>query len=406
MAVYEYQAKSVSGAMIKGKMEAVSEAIVAANLRDKNYYPIRIKKFNKAMEINLDDYIKVSTKDISIFCKQLSVIISAGISILRGLEIVKEQTENKRLKKILNELLLEVQKGEALSTAMGKYKDFPEMLINMVEVGESGGTLDTIMVRMSEYYEKENKLNQKIKAAMTYPMAICIFAVIVVILLVVKVLPAFIKTLTDIGSGEKLPLPTRIVIGFSDLLVHRGIFILAGLIVIVILFGRYAVSIKGRKQLDKIKISMPLIGKLNRKIITARFARTFGMLMGSGVPVIRCIEIASKIVGNVIFKEVLLSVKEDISKGVSMGDALELRNIFPPMLTQMVKIGEESGSLDLVLEKTAQFYDDEVDTATSQLTTIIEPLIIVVLAVVVGFIIVSIILPMFQMYNSLNAQNG
>lgn len=401
MPIYEYQAKTGQGMTIKGKMEAANENIVVSNLRSKNYYPVSIKQFNKAMEINIEDYFAISIRDISIFCRQFSVIISAGINILRGIEIVKEQTESKKLKKILNAVFVDLQKGQALSDAMRKHKDLPEMLVNMIEVGETGGTLDKIMLRMADYYEKEYKFNQKVKQAMTYPAAICVFAVIVVIILVTKVLPTFIDILKQMGSTS-LPLPTRIVIGFSNFIRTKGIFLLIGIVILIYAFKKYYDSEAGRYVVDNLLINMPIIGKLNRKIITSRFARTFGMLMASGVPIIQCLDTCCSIVGNAVIGDLLKSSREEISKGVSMGDALEERNIFPPMLTQMIKIGEEAGTLDSVLNKTSTFYDNEVDTATTQLTTLIEPLIIVILAVVVGTIILAIMMPMFQMYNTMS----
>lgn len=401
MPVYEYQAKTVQGMLVKGKMEAPNQDIVASNLRSKNYYPINIKQFNKAMDINLDDYIGLSMKDISIFCRQFSVIISAGISIMRGLEIVKEQTENKKLKKILNEVYRDVQKGQNLSDTMRKHKDLPEMLVDMVEVGETGGTLDAIMLRMADYYEKEFKLNQKIKQAMTYPICICVFGVLVVILLVVKVLPKFIEILGSMGN-TKLPLPTRIVIGTSNFVRTKGIFLLIGIAILVVAFKKYYDTDSGRNVVDDLLLKMPIIGKINNKVITSRFASTFGMLMSSGVPVIQCLDTCCGVIGNVVIGSLLRNTMDEISKGISMGEALESKNIFPPMLTQMIKIGEESGTMDSILDKTAQFYDNEVETATSQLTTIIEPIIIALLAVVVGFIILSVMMPMFQMYNTMS----
>lgn len=398
MPVYEYEAKTLHGAALKGKIEAVNEEIAAGNLRLKGYYPIRIREYKESFNIDVSKMKKVKVKDIAIFCRQFSVIISAGIGILKGLNIVKEQTENKKLRGMLEEVFDDVQKGKSLSEALKRHKDFPEMLANMVEVGESSGTLDLIMDRMATYYDKENMLNHKIKGALTYPAAISCFSIGVVVLLVTKVLPIFVGMLTQ--SGATLPMPTKILLGVSDFITHKW-YILIFVIALIYLFMKsYISSPQGRYSFDKVKMKIPVFGKLYLKIITARFARTFGTLMGSGVPLLNSIEICSNVVGNVIIKEVLKSTLDELRKGLGIGETLTTRGVFPIMLTQMIKIGEESGTLDSILNKTAEFYDGEVDTATAAMTSLIEPIIIIFLAVVVGFIVLSIVLPMFSMYNA------
>lgn len=396
MPTFEYEAKTLQGASLKGKMEAFDEETAINNIRLKGYYPIKINEYKENFNINISKIQKVKIKDIAIFCRQFSVVISAGISILKGLEIVKEQTESKKLKEILKEVFDDVQKGNTLSDAMKKKKDFPDMLSNMVTVGETSGNLDEIMERMALFYDKENKLNQKIKGAMTYPMAISVIALGVVTLLITKVLPVFIGML----SGATLPLPTRILLALSNFMTTKWYILIAAIVLIAAAARAFTSRSKGRQFVDNFKMKAPIFGKIYRKIITAKFARTFGTLMGSGIPIITSIEICAEVVGNSIIKNVLDSTKDEIKKGLSIGETLESRHVFPVMLTQMIKIGEESGTLDSILEKTAEFYDGEVDTATDQLTALIEPLIIVVLGIVVGFIILSIILPMFSMYNA------
>jgi type IV pilus assembly protein PilC len=351
----------------------------------------------------MSKFKSVSIKDISIFCRQFSFSISAGITILKALEIVKEQTENSKLKKILSAVFEEVQKGVGLSEAMGKHKDLPEMLINMIAVGEVSGTLDRILERMANYYDKEYRLKQKIKQALTYPMLVSVFALAVVVILVTKVLPTFIATMDSMGGGT-LPLPTRIVLGLSNALRTKGLLIVAVIVVLAALIRIYIKSESGEEKFHRLKLNIPIFGKINNKILTAKFARTFGTLMASGVPLIQSMDICAKVVGNRVAANVLESSKEDIKKGGSLGEALGARKLFPIMLTQMIKIGEESGTLDVILEKTAEYYDNEVDTVTAQLTAILEPLIIIVLAAVVGFIILSVIMPMFGMYNAMNNQ--
>lgn len=403
MAVYQYEARSYDGRVMKGKMEANDEAAVMSNLRQQNFYPVRISEAKGGLNTDIGDIKKVSIKDISIFCRQFSTVITSGISILKGIEIVKEQTENKKLVTVLNDVFEDVQKGKSLSAAMKRHDAFPPMLINMIEVGEASGSLDTIMNRMAAYYDKEYKLNMKIKQALTYPIVVCIVAILVVTFLVAKVIPTFAGMLTSAGSTT-LPLPTRIVLGVSWFVRNRWyilVMIIAGIISGIKYMGT---TEDGRKKLDSFKLNMVVFGKINRKIVTSKFARTFGILMSSGVPLLQSITICSNVVGNVIMKDVLEKASEDIKKGSSIGDTLEKSQQFPPMLTQMIKIGEETGTLDEVLTKTSDFYDNEVETATSQLTSMIEPIIIIVLGVVVAFIILSVILPMFNMYDVLNKQ--
>lgn len=403
MPLYEYDAKSTSGSILRGKMESSDELIVVDTLRKMGYFPVRIKVYKPGMNVDLSQLTRVTIKDISIFCRQFSVIITSGISILRGLEIARQQTENSKLKKGLDNVFDDVQRGNSLSAAMGKHKIFPSMLVNMVEIGETSGTIDSIMERMAVYFEKEYKLNQKIKQAMTYPIVIAFVAVGVVTFLVTNVIPAFVSMLASSGVTT-LPLPTRIIIGLSDFIKYKWYVIITLIIILYILLYIYRKSDSGRLALDKFKLGVPIFGKLYKKILTSRFARTFGILMGSGVPLMQSLVICSNIAGNVVIKNVLNYTAEQVKKGAGIGGTLESKGVFPIMLTQMIKIGEESGTLDDVLTKTSDFYDNEVDTATAQLTSMIEPVIIVVLGVVVGFIILSIILPMFEMYNSMGME--
>lgn len=398
MPTYIYEAKNIHGVVLKGKMEAVDERAVTVALREKSYYPVTIRPYKESMNVDFTNMKKITLKDISIFCRQFSVITSAGISIVKAMSIVKEQTENPKFKKVLNLVDEEIQKGKTFSVALREHKDMPDMLINMVEVGETSGTLDKMMETMADYYEKEYKQQQKIKQAMTYPMAICIFALVVVTGLVVKVIPIFTNMITS--SGGQIPLPTRIVLAISDFLTTKGLLLLLIIALVVVLVKYNQNKKKNELKNDALKMKIPVLGKTYTKIITARFARTFGILMSSGVPLMQSIDICSQVLNSKTIGDMLMSLKEEVKKGASLGDTLSARKIFPVMLTQMIKIGEESGNLDEVLEKTADFYDNEVEVATAQMTALLEPIIIIVLSVVVGFIILSVILPVFSMYNA------
>lgn len=401
MPTFIYEAKTMDGVVVKGKMDSIDERSVTSALRQKNYFPMAVKLYSPSMNINIGDYRRVSIKDISIFCRQFAFIITSGIPILRALEIVKEQTEHPKLRKILINVFEDVQTGRSLSDSMKKHKDIPFMLSDMIAVGEASGTLDRIMLRMADYYDKDYKQKQKIRSAMTYPIMVSIFAVIIVIILVVKVLPTFIGMINS--TGGTLPGPTKIILALSDFLRTKGLIFLIILIPVIIMIKVYFKNNAAAAQAyDKFKLSIPIFGKLFRKIITARFARTFGSLIASGVPLIKSIEICTAVLGNSYLEDVLSTSKEDIKKGGSIGESLEVKKVFPLMLTQMIKIGEESGTLDTILEKTAEFYDGEVETATQQLTIMIEPIIIIILAVVVGFIVLAMIMPMFEMFNSLS----
>lgn len=400
MPLFEFEAKTMQGITIKGKQEAVDKKAVMDNLRAKNYYPLSIKPYKDILNIDLTKYKKLSIRDIAIFCRQFSFINSSGINILRAIKIVKEQSESKRFKKILEEVFNDLQRGKNFSEALNKHSDIPQMLINMIEVGEVSGTLDKIMERMADYYDKEYKFSKKVSQAMTYPMVVSVFALVVVFILVVKVLPTFIGILSSLGIKE-LPLPTKIVMAISYAIIHRSLIIIGFLIVSILIIRVLLRNEKTAFIIDSLKLKLPIFGRLNKKIITARFSRTFGTLIRSGVPIVQSIDICANVVGNKLIGEVLKETREEMKKGTSVGENLEMRGVFPIMLTQMIKIGEESGTLDSVLEKTAEFYDNEVDSTTAQLTALIEPLIIILLSIVVGFIILAIILPIFQMYNTL-----
>jgi type IV pilus assembly protein PilC len=399
MPTYEYRASAVDGRIIKGKMEAEDVNAVKASLREKNYYPLNIKQYKDYMEVDLSKYTKVPLKSISVFCRQFSFTISSGMNLLKAMEIVLDQTENKKLKNILKVVKADVEKGSSLSGALRKHKDMPDILVNMIDVGETSGNLDTVLLRMADYYDKSYRLQKKIQGALTYPMMIGVTAVIVVTLLLIFVLPTFVGMIQS--SGGALPLPTRIVMGMSEFMKKNFIWLISVVLLLIIL-SRMLIknNAEAAEAVDRFKLRMPIFGKIITKIITARFARTFSTLMSSGVPILTSLNICARIVGNSLMDKVLQGTSEDVRKGQSIGMSLEAQGVFPTMLTQMMRIGEETGTLDSIMEKTAEYYDNEVETATQQLSTLIEPLIIVFLAVVVGFIVIAMLLPMFEMYSA------
>jgi len=399
MPIFQYEAKLLNGEIKKGKIDAVDENAVRTALRAMNCYPLMIKEEGKG-NIDLGKFASVKTKDIAIFCRKFSYILVSGMNIVKALEILKDETENKKLAEAVTMLYDDVQKGRGLSVSMKNYSVFPEMLVNMVAVGEASGSLDEIMVRMADYYDKEFEQSQKVKQAMTYPAIIAIVAVIVVNLLIVFVLPKLLGTMMD--DPEKLPLPTKILLGMSNFMRNYWyiiLFVVVALIVVINIRKKNEKSI----EVDKFKLKIPVFGKLTLKIAQAKFARTFGMLLNSGLPVIESMTIVSRTLENKYLESILAQSVEDVKKGISISASLKSKEIFSTMLIQMIKIGEESGTLDDVLGKTAAFYDKEADTARAQMTTMIEPIIIMLLAVVVGFIIIAVIIPMFDSYDTVAA---
>ena len=319
---------------------------------------------------------------------------------MKALDIVRMQTSNKKLKGILDNVHDSVQKGKSLSAAMAEHQDLPDMLVNMISVGEVSGNLDSVLLRMADYYDSSYKQTQKVKSATTYPIILSVFAIIVVTVLITWVLPIFVQNL-ETGDGG-LPGPTRMLLSLSDFLGQFGFVIFLILATLVLGIRLYIKrDDKAKEQFDQLKLSFPFVGKMYLKIVTARFARTFGMLMSSGLPVISSLEVCADVVGNQVVKKHILEAKEDIKAGQPIAETLEQADVFPLMLTQMIKVGEETGTLESILDRTAEYYDDEVDTAVQQLTTMIEPLIIIVLAAVVGFIVLAMVMPMFEMFNTI-----
>lgn len=400
MPLYQYEARGFNGEIVKGKMEAIDEAAVINNLRQQNYFPLSVKIYNQIDNLDLNKYFAIPVKEIAIFSRQFAYSIASGISIVKALDIVKSQTSNKKLSAILNNVHDSVQKGKSLSAAMAEHKDLPDMLVNMIRVGEVSGTLDSVLLRMADYYDSSYKQRQKVKSATTYPIILCVFALVVVVGLITWVLPTFVQNL-ETNDGE-LPLPTKIMLSISDYFGEFGIVILLILVTFILGIKLYVKrDDKAKEKIDKFKLSIPLIGKMYLKIITARFARTFGMLMSSGLPVISSLEVCANVVGNQVVRKHILEAKEEIKSGQPIADTLEQSKIFPLMLTQMIRVGEDTGTLESILDRTAEYYDGEVETALQQLTSMIEPIIIIVLGAVVGFIVLAMVMPMFEVFNTI-----
>jgi len=397
---FKYKAITSNGQKIEGVFNAASEEDVITMIKGNSYLPVKVER-DIGQEAQIEIFkSKVKKKDLALFCRQFFTMIDSGLGIVKCLDILEMQTENKTLKPIIGEVNGDVQKGLALSEAMNKYPDtFPTILTNMVEAGEVSGNLDAILERMAVHFEKENKLENKIKSSMVYPIALMVVSIAVVIFMITFILPTFTGMFT--GSGVELPWPTRVLLGMSDFIKTYWYILLGIFLLIAFAITTFKKSEAGRAFFDGLKLKLPVIKGTTVKIITSRFTRTLSTLMDSGIPLIKSMEVVAKVVNNLPVEEKIEDGIEEIRKGVPLSRAIQNVGVFPPMVDSMIRIGEESGSLDEVLLKTADFYDEEVETSLTKLTTLIEPIMIVGMAIVIGFIVIAMYLPMFDMMKTI-----
>ncbi len=400
MPVYTYRGVTRAGATISGEQTAGSKAELTSLLRRQQ---IEVKKMSeKGREFNLPTFGGgVDSKELAVFTRQFSVMIDAGLPLVQCLEILASQQENKTFQKVLIGTRSAVEGGATLSSAMRQYENvFDALYVNLVEAGETGGILDTILQRLSSYIEKNVKLKRAVRSALVYPTAVLSVAAGVITLLLWKVVPIFTTLFT--GLGVDLPLPTRIVIGLSDFV--GSIF---GFLILVAVIGA-GIGLKvwygtpgGRMTIDKTLLKLPLIGLLLRKIAVARFTRTLGTLISSGVPILEGLDITARTAGNAVIEKALLHVRKALEAGRSLAEPLKETMVFPGMVTQMIGVGEQTGAMDAMLQKIADFYEDEVDAAVKDLLAAMEPVMIVFLGVVVGGIVISMYLPLFSLIGKL-----
>ncbi|HYL83936.1 MAG TPA: type II secretion system F family protein [Candidatus Angelobacter sp.] len=401
MPVYTYRGVNRTGSTVAGERAAASKAEVAAMLRREN---INVSKLSeKGKEFNVPTFgTGVDSKELAIFTRQFSVMIDAGLPLVQCLEILAGQQENKSFQKILNGVRGSVEGGATLSTSMKQYdKVFDPLYYNMVEAGETGGILDTILQRLSTYIEKNVKLKRAVKSAMIYPVSVLGIAALVITLLLWKVVPIFVQLFN--GLDVDLPLPTRIVIGLSNFIgsIYGGIILvlfIAGCVALKVWYG----TPQGRMVLDHVLLKIPMVGILLRKIAVARFTRTLGTLISSGVPILEGLDITARTSGNAVVERAISQTRKAVEAGRSLVDPLKETDVFPGMVTQMIGVGEQTGAMDAMLQKIADFYEDEVDAAVKDLLTALEPMMIVFLGVVVGGIVISMYLPLFSLINKLS----
>lgn len=401
MANFKYKAINSEGQRIEGSQSADSESQVREMLLSNQYYPLSIEKENSKGKSSLSFNRKVKLKDIAVFCRQFYVMLDSGLSIGKALNILIEQGEKPKLREALIGVNGDLKRGETLANSMRKRKDvFPNLLTSMIDAGERSGNLDIILKRMAEYYEKETKIRGKIKSAMIYPIVLGVVAIIAITFILTFVMPTFVQMFEE--NNVDLPTSTKMVLGTSKMLGKYGIIIFLILVTAIILLGKYLKSEEGQYKLSVINLKIPVIKKLTQKIIVSRFTRTMGIVSSSGMSLVTSLEIVASVVGNKIAEKELLKVKEKVLKGEGLGDSIMNIKIFPPMLASMVKIGEEAGSLDSILDKTADFYDDELEREIKTATALIEPSMIVLMGIIIGFLLISILTPMFKMYNSIS----
>ncbi len=399
MSTFAYVGKTASGEMRRGEIEAASAAQATATLRRQQLVPTSLKKKGSGLNLSMDIALfapKVTNKDIVVFSRQFATMIDAGLPLVQCLEILSSQQTNKTFQKVLIDVKGSVEGGTTFADALGKHpKIFDDLYVNLIAAGEVGGILDTILNRLSGFLEKAEKLKAKVKGAMTYPVVVIIIACLVVAGLLIWVVPIFEEMFSSFGKA--LPIPTQIVVNMSEFLTSYW-YIIIGAIVFVFFGIRYAYkTAKGRMVIDTILLRIPVFGDLIRKTAVARFTRTLGTMLSSGVPILEGLDIVSRTSGNVVIEEAVLKARKSLSEGKTLADPLMETKVFPSMVTQMIAVGEQTGALDAMLNKIADFYEDEVDAAVDSLTSLIEPMLMVFLGVVVGGLVIALYLPIFQL---------
>lgn len=399
---FAYKVKDREGQVHSGEMEGSSQASVSKALRDRGYQPIAVdEKKDSALqkEISipgLTDRIKL--REVAIFSRQFATMINAGLSLLRALSILAEQTPNKAFSRLIIEVKNDVERGTSLSAAMEKHpKAFNQLYTSMVKAGEIGGVLDDTLIRLADTLESQVELRAKIKSAMMYPVAVFGLVVMIVAAMLMFIVPMFEDLYADLG-GE-LPVPTKMLLAVSGIVTSYWWALLIGTFGFVVLFRRWIATESGRATFDKIKLKMPIFGNLVHKTAIARFAHTLASLTKTGVPILQAMDIVAETSGNAVVSAAVLDVKASVREGESIAGPLEEHDVFPPMVVQMIAVGEETGALDTMLEKIGSFYDQEVQTMVDGLTSLIEPLLIVVLGATVGGMLISLYMPMFNVIN-------
>jgi len=401
MPIFKWEGKTLKGSIKKGEMEAPSETAIRIHLRQQSIIPTKIAAKGREFKISLPMGKKVPQRSIAIFTRQLATMIDAGLPLVQSLDILSSQQENKLFKNILRDIREDVEGGSTFAGALKKHPAaFDDLYTNLVVAGEEGGILDNILTRLSNYIEKAEALRKKVKSAMIYPAIIVSVAILVVIILMIFVIPVF-ETMFK-SAGQSLPLPTLIVLTMSKIIKKYIVVIIPAVILLVFLFRKFYKTEAGKTLTDRLILKVPVFGMLLKKVAVARFARTLGTLVSSGVPILDGLLIVSRTAGNRTIETAILSARASIREGETIAEPLGRSNIFPPMVIQMISVGESTGALDSMLTKIADFYDDEVDVAVSNLTSLLEPFLMVFLGVVIGGVVIAMYLPIFQMASAVH----
>ena len=395
---FEYQVRDNAGKMVAGTLVADNQELVIERLREMGMVPVKVRIQKSALGRDINFRRSVKLKDLAIFSRQFATMVNAGLPILRALSVLEGQTTSNVLKKAIEAVRVDIERGSSLSVAMAKHpRVFSKLYVSMVRSGEMGGILDAVLLRLSQNLERDVALRNRIRSAMTYPIVVLGFVTLILIAMLVFIVPQF-KSIYA-GLHGTLPLLTRVLLTVSDVIRHDFLIVAVILALVWYALRRYKKTELGRKQLDRLKLKVPVFGPLFLKTALSRFARTLGVLNKSGVPILQSLEIVSDTVNNSLVKEAVLDVQESVKQGESLARPLKSHKIFPPMVVQMLAVGEETGSLDIMLEKVGDFYDDEVTTMVDQLTSLIEPIMIAMVGGVVGIAVVALYLPMFNIIN-------
>jgi type IV pilus assembly protein PilC len=391
-----WKGKSPNGEILSGEYAAETKEDLVGYLRKRKIIITSVREKSKEFSITMPWEKRVSVKDLGVFTRQFATMINAGLPMVQCLDILASQTEKPYFKNCVSTVMGDVEGGSTLAEAMAKHPNiFTRLFVNMVEAGEAGGILDLILNRLAVYLEKADQLQRKIKSAMTYPMVVCFVALGATVFMLMFIIPTFAKMFSDFG-GE-LPTPTKVVMGLSTFLRNSWYILAGGILAVIIAVKRFYKTMTGKRKIDGLMLKLPALGVVIRKGAVARFTRTLGTLVSSGVPILNGLEITAKTSGNQVIEDAVMETRESISQGNTISDPLKKSGVFPPMVTSMIAVGEQTGALDEMLEKIANFYDDEVDTAVDSLTAIIEPAMIVIMGGVVGGMLIAMYLPMFKL---------
>ncbi len=404
MPIYSYTFRDQSGGTQKGTAEAESEEILRKRFEEQGFTITEVTVI-KGGKVRGKRYGKVKLANLAIFCRQFSTMVDAGVSLVRCLDVLSRQTQDPKLKKILMDIGERVEGGESLSRAMQRHpRSFNNLFIGLIRAGEVGGVLEESLQRLSHFLEKDVELRRKVKAALTYPVLVMIAAIGIVIFLVTWVVPQFAALFKDIGlKDSEFPAMTKFLIDLSSVFKNNWWILIISLVAIIFAWRLFVSTRFGRRTADRIKLKIPVFGKLHHKICMARFSRTMGTLLTSGVPILQAMETVAGTVGNTIMADAVLEARARIREGDRIGDPLEASRLFPPMVVHMIGVGEESGSLDFMLQKIADFYESEVEATLQSLTAALEPILIVFLGFVVGFIVIAMFLPLIKVIEGLSS---